>query len=260
MLQSDFSNQMIRLMAAEDFEFFRRHFEPVTLSPRQLLVQRNAPVPFIYFPEDGQLSILGKLQGSEPMEVAMVGREGMTNMAPAKKVPLETIVQVEGQGHRLSRQLFADRMTESAKLTLLESQWQHTLMLQIAFSALAHSSRTVEERLARYLLMVHDRINGDELPLVHEYIAWMLGVRRAGITNAAGALRAAGAIETGRGLVRIIDRQALFERANGSYGQPEFEYEQIFGLSVSSGPSKRDPLKQDNASTAEQKHFGRPDG
>jgi CRP-like cAMP-binding protein len=234
MVQTEFQNLMIQLMATEDFEAFRRHLEPVEFSPRQILVQRNAVVAFIYFPEAGQLSVLGKLHGSDPMEVAMMGREGMTNMAPAHRVPLETIVQVAGHGHRLSRQIFADRMATSAKLTLLESQWQHTLMLQIAFAALAHSSRNVEERLARYLLMVHDRVDGDDLPIVHEYVAWMLGVRRAGITAAVGSLRAAGAIETRRGLMRVVQRQLLLDRANGSYGQPEAEYEQIFKVNLSS--------------------------
>jgi hypothetical protein len=207
--------------------------EPVPLESRQILVQRNALVPYIFFPESGQASILAKVSGSEPIEVAMIGREGMTDMVPAKKVPLETIMQVPGHGHRIPHEVFADRLKRSTELAHLTSRWQHSLLIQTSFAALSHGSFTVVERLARYMLMLHDRMDGDELPMVHEYFAWMLAVRRAGVTEAIAALKNVGAIQTGRKLIHVLDRSLLLEAAQGSYGTPEIEYEKLFGFSIS---------------------------
>jgi CRP-like cAMP-binding protein len=230
MRQTSYSNKLIRCMTPGDFDALRPHLEPMQVRARQVLVPRNALVPYIYFLESGQISVLAKVTGSEPIEVAMIGREGMTNMAPAKKVPLETLVQVPGDAHRIERDVFVAHLRQSADLAEIESRWQHILLLQTSFSALSRGSFTVVERLARYMLMLHDRIDGDELPMVHDYFAWMLAVRRAGVTDAVGSLKKLGAVQTGRALSEFLIGGLLIQAAEGSYGQPEAEYQKLFGV------------------------------
>ncbi|HEY8580773.1 MAG TPA: Crp/Fnr family transcriptional regulator [Beijerinckiaceae bacterium] len=240
MSQATFSNRLIRCLTDEDYKALRPHLEPVPLTARQVLVQRNAIVPYIYFPEAGQTSVLAKVAGSESIEVAMIGREGMTDLVPARKAPLETIVQVAGHGHRIDHDVFVKRMSQSLDLANLVAKWQHALLILISFTALSHGGFTVVERLARYMLMLHDRLDGDDIPLVHDYFAWMLAVRRAGVTEAFSHLRSIGAIETGRGRLRVIDRTLLVEAARGSYGPAEAEYERLFGWSISRSERESD--------------------
>jgi CRP-like cAMP-binding protein len=220
-------------LAPHDYDALRKHLEPVPLKARQVLVQRNALVPYIYFPENGQASVLAKVRGSEPIEVGMFGRDGMSNMAPSNKVPMETVVQVEGEGHRVERETFVRLMQHSATLADLTVRWQHVELIQTSFTALSHGSFTVAERLARYILMIHDRLDGDEIPLVHDQLALSLAVRRAGVTEAMKTLKDHGGVDTGRKMIRVLDRQALIEAARGSYGAAEVEYEKLFGLSIS---------------------------
>ncbi|HEY8578444.1 MAG TPA: Crp/Fnr family transcriptional regulator [Beijerinckiaceae bacterium] len=238
MSQSTYQNNLVRHLSPQDFERLRRHLEPVPLKARQVLIQRNALVPYIYFPESGQASVLAKVTGSEPIEVGMFGREGMSDMAPSRKVPLETVMQIEGHGHRVEREVYSQVMSESVGLANLTSCWQHAQLVQTAFTALSHGSFTVVERLARSLLMIHDRVEGDEMPLVHDHFAWMLAVRRAGVTEAFRTLKDAGGVWTGRAMVRIVDRQALVDAAHGSYGAAEAEYEKLFGCPLSKQPSQ----------------------
>jgi hypothetical protein len=104
-----------------------------------------------------------------------------------------------------------------------------TFNVQVAYTALSHGSYTIEERLARWLLMCHDRVDGDDLPLVHEFLSMMLGVRRPGVTIAVQTLEATGIIKAKRGHIIVQDRARLEEVAGGSYGVPEAEYRRLFG-------------------------------
>jgi CRP-like cAMP-binding protein len=233
MSQSTYRNKLIRCLAPHDFDALRAHLEPVSLKSRQMLVQRNAIVPYIYFLESGQFSVLAKVAGSEPIEVAMIGREGMSDLAPFNRVPLETIVQVGGDAHRVNRETFVTLAKQSATLAELTDRWQYALLVQTSFTALSNGSFTVLERLARHLLMIHDRSDGDELPLVHEHFAWMLAVRRAGVTEAFKVLKDIGAVASRRGMAQVFDRAALVEAAHGSYGAAEAEYQKLFGYAIS---------------------------
>lgn len=131
--------------------------------------------------------------------------------------------------HRLKREIYSNLMQESPALANLTACWQHCLLVQTSFSALSHSAFTIVERLARYILMVHDRCDGDDLPRVQEYFAWMLGVRRTGVTGARGSLKERAAVSCARGHVTFLHRAHLIEIAAGSYGPPEREYERTLG-------------------------------
>jgi CRP-like cAMP-binding protein len=139
------------------------------------------------------------------------------------------VVQLSGEAFRIEQKRMVDALARSASLSNLVLRYQTALLIQVSYTALSHGGFTVPERLARWLLMVQDRAEGDEFPLVHEFFSWMLAVRRAGVTEAFRDLRSHGCIETGRGMVKILDREMLIELSSGSYGPPEIEYERLLG-------------------------------
>jgi CRP-like cAMP-binding protein len=237
MSQSSFKNLLIQRMGAQDYAQLREHLEPCELTFREAIVRSNYPITHVYFPESGQVSVLAKVPGSEPIEVGMFGREGMSDMVPSGRTPLESIVQVSGQAHRIEREAFQNAVRKSAELSDLMLRYENFMLLQLSYTALSHGSFTIDERLARWLLMVHDRLDGDEIPLVHEFFSWMLAVRRSGVTEGFKALRARGCIDTGRGFIRILDRAMLIELASGSYGPAEAEYQRLMGVPAGKGIS-----------------------
>jgi CRP-like cAMP-binding protein len=111
-------------------------------------------------------------------------------------------------------------------------RFAQAFMVQASHTAISNGSAKLEERLARWLLMTHDRVDGDDLPLVHEFIARMLGVRRPGVTVALNSLERHGVIQTARAHITVIDRKRMVELANGTYGVPEQEYERLIGQPI----------------------------
>ena len=134
-----------------------------------------------------------------------------------------------GEGQRLRSDDLREAMQTSPTLQALLLRYGQALMVQTAQTALANGRAKIGERLARWLLMAHDRADGDELPLVHEFLALMLGVRREGVTLALQRLEGINLIGAKRGRITILDRKGLEECADGSYGVPEAEYERLFG-------------------------------
>lgn len=229
MQQTSFHNKIIRKFSSVDFAKLRDSFELAPMKARDLIVRSNAPITHLYFLESGQLSVLAKVPRSEPIEVGMIGYEGMSDLAISGRTPLESLCQIAGDSYRIERDVFLAAMGKSAELSDLMLRYQQFMIVQLSYTALSHGSFTVDERLARWLLMVHDRVDGDEIPLVHDFFSWMLAVRRAGVTESFKNLRSHGCIETERGLVRILDRNMLIELASGSYGPAEAEYEKLLG-------------------------------
>lgn len=227
-MRAQYTNRLLGLLDAADMERLAPHLERVALISRQILVRLHAPVDYVYFVESGQLSVLAKVPMSEPIETGMIGREGMSDLALGGRSPVEVVVQLAGEAIRIEQKVLVEALSKSASLTNIVLRFQTALLIQVSYTALSHGGFTVPERLARWLLMVHDRAEGDEFPLVHEFFSWMLAVRRAGVTEALRELRSQGAIATSCGTVKIVDRDLLIELASGSYGPPEAEYDLLF--------------------------------
>lgn len=177
-------------------------------------------------------SVVAKGMGDQRVEVGLIGREGISGMAVimgGDRSPHATNVQLAGAGHRIGASALRDGMRTSATLRGLLLSFAHVFMVQTAQTALANGRATLEERLARWLLMGHDRINGDQLPLTHEFLSVMLGVRRAGVTVALHALESRGLIQTKREQILVADRAGLERIARDSYGVPEAEYRRLIG-------------------------------
>jgi len=143
--------------------------------------------------------------------------------------PCEVFIQVEGDGHCIAAQKLRDAIDQSITLLRCLLRYAHAFSIQANYTALANARGCIGERLARWLLMARDRLDSDEMILTHEFLALMLGVRRAGVSEALQAFEQRGLVKTGRGSVTIMDRDGLEECANGFYGTPEAEYERLFG-------------------------------
>jgi hypothetical protein len=177
-------------------------------------------------------------EDGESVEVGHIGFEGMSAahiVLGADTTPNQTFMQVAGYGYGVPIDRLRLAADEDALLLELLLRYNHYAALQLANSALANARYSINERLSRWLLMVHDRLLSDDLPLTHEFLALMLGVRRSGITNELHILEGIHAIRATRGNVRIISREKLETIAAGSYGTPERVYEDLFPNSLT-GP------------------------
>jgi CRP-like cAMP-binding protein len=205
---------------------------PLKLRFRQRLQSANRTVKAAYFLDSGIASVVAVANGSRSQaEVAVIGCEGVVGLPivlGAGRSPCEIFIQVEGHGYCITAGDLARAMSESPGLREALLRYAHVFAVQASYTALANAHGKIEERLARWLLMAQDRIASDELLLTHEFLALMLGVRRAGVTVALQHFEMAGLIETGRGNIVIKDRDGLEESANGLYGAPEAEFERLF--------------------------------
>jgi CRP-like cAMP-binding protein len=139
-------------------------------------------------------------------------------------------MQVEGSGILVPTRTIRHAVAENPEMRDFFLRYVHTTVLQLAHSALANARYNMHERLARWILMCHDRLDGNNLAVTHEFLALMLGVRRSGVTNELHVLEGLHAIRSTRGNVRVLDREKLIEIAGGCYGVPEREYEKLLGL------------------------------
>jgi CRP-like cAMP-binding protein len=191
------------------------------------------PVERIYFPEDGLASTV-ITAGDERVEVSLFGRDGMSGISVVHGVngsPMETFIQTPGSALVIGRAAFEAALAKSGTLKGLFLVASEVRTGQIAPSVLSNARHTVEQRLARWLLMCQDRLDADDLPLTHEFLALMLGVRRASVTTALHILEGAMIIR-GRGLIQIRDREKLRDVAGDAYGLAEAEYERLIGCPI----------------------------
>jgi CRP-like cAMP-binding protein len=201
----------------------------VELDLRQSIEQAHKPIKHVYFPESGIISIVAK-SADDQIEAGLIGWEGMSGAAVVlgnHRSPNDAYVQMAGSAHRIDAKRLRAALDVSKSLRQRLQRCAHVFMVQIAQTAFANGKSRIDERLARWLLMVHDRQDGDELSLTHEFIAVMLGVRRSGVTDALHELEGKDLIRASRGVIRIIKRKGLVALAGGIYGVPEAEYERL---------------------------------
>ncbi|MCC2652496.1 MAG: cyclic nucleotide-binding protein [Microvirga sp.] len=225
-------NRLLRNLSEEDIEYLEPRFQLVDLELRTPLETANAPIEYAHFLEDGIASVVATMPGGRSIEAGLIGRDGMSGTALVlgdDQSPNETYMQVAGSAWRVHAQDFQSAMSGLPSLRPLLLRYIQAFLTQTAHTALANGQAKIEERLARWLLMVHDRVDGDRLELTHEFLATMLGVRRPGVTEALHALEGKEVIRSLRSQVLVIDREGLEDIANGSYGVPEEQYRRLIG-------------------------------
>jgi CRP-like cAMP-binding protein len=224
-------NHLLNAMSNADLALLQPYLVRVPLNFRQRLQYANHQIRSVYFLESGIASLVAVGRTRCQTEVAIVGREGMTGLPVihgAERSPFEVYVQVAGEAQCISVKHLRRVMDESPMLQKCLLRYAHVFGVQAGYTAFANAQGKIEERLARSLLMVQDRLETDVLFLTHEFMAFMLGVRRAGITMALQHFVSKGMIETARGAITVKDRDGLKECANGLYGTPEAEFERLF--------------------------------
>ncbi len=226
------ANGLLNALTEESWNVISPFLEPSELLHREYISRADEPIEHLYFVESGWLSVLAPGPAGREAEIGLLGREGVSGIPAALGVdrwPFETFVQHEGRALRITPADLRKAMEKDDGLRTILLKFAQASLVQCAYTALANAFGKLEERLARWLLMCHDRVEGDEMPLVHEFLAFMLAVRRPGVTDALHILEGKGLIKATRGQITVIDRVGLIEHAGGYYGQPEKAYADLFG-------------------------------
>lgn len=227
------ANKLLASLSAPDFALLEPNLSAVELPLRRQLENRNRRIEHAYFLRRGLASLVVSGGANHSIEVALVGKEGMTGISLLLQSDIavhETFIQTAGDGWRIGAEELRAAMAKSPSLHKALLRFAHVTVTQMSFTALANGRYRLEERLARWLLMAHDRAEDDVVGLTHEFLSVMLGVRRPGVTNALNALEKRGVILARRGAITIVDRPALEEAANGSYGAPEGDYHRLIAV------------------------------
>jgi CRP-like cAMP-binding protein len=233
--KSNVQNLLLRALDSQAFELLRPAMKSVELPVKSELVAPNAPTDSLYFLEAGLGSVVASNTDDESVEVGHIGHEGMSGyhlLLKVEQTPNRTFMQVAGRAIKVPTAALLAVVDEVPSARDLLLRYTHCCELQLAQSALANARYNMSERLARWILMCHDRLRDDDLPLTHEFLSLMLGVRRSGVTNEIHILEGAHAIKATRGNIRVLDRQKLEDMAAGSYGIAEEEYERRIGFPI----------------------------
>jgi CRP-like cAMP-binding protein len=225
-------NQLLAAMSVTDLALLQAHLLPLPLPLLKDLERSNRPIDTIYFMEAGIASVVAVQPDETAIEVGLIGREGMsgtTVLLGDDQSPHHTYIQVAGEGQRIAVKDLRKAMEASGSLHRFLLKYVQVFMVQTAQTAIANARSHIDRRLARWILMAHDRIEGDTVPLTHEFLALMLGVRRAGVTEALQSLKQKNLIETGRNQIIVRNRKGMEQVAAGAYGVPEKEYRRLIG-------------------------------
>lgn len=230
--QSFTRNLLLSRLDPADFALLQPDLERIDLSRGQELVRAGAPIPFLHFPEGGVISIVADSCDCT-IEVGLIGREGVVGCAVLLGTDAgcdRSFVQIDmATALRIEVAPLLAAIERSARLRLVLLRYVQVLLVQAARTAACNAMNELPQRLARWLLMRHDRIDDDFMPLTHALMAMMLGVRRAGVTVTLHLLEGMKAIESRRGAVLIRDRARLEDIAGEAYGVPEAEYRRLLG-------------------------------
>jgi len=205
-------NALLNSLDAGDYSELLGGAESVEIELRYVLYEANAPITHVYFFTRGVASIIAPVGDGASVEVGTVGNEGFIGLPlllGADHEPAKAFVQVAGAGLRVTAAAFQHSVATSPALRGLFLRYAHSYLSQVSQSSACNRAHSIEERCARWLLMTHDRVGADEFPLTHEFLSLMLGVRRAGVTVAAGMLQRAGLIDYKHGHITIVDREGL---------------------------------------------------
>ena len=202
----------------------------VTLDFKQVLYQNQAPIECVYFPSSGTASALTVMEDGSAIEVATIGKEGVVGLGvllAGKTSPNEVIVQIAGEALRMDVDVLEQEAGRQGLLRRLLQLYHTAFLTQISYSVACNGLHPIQQRCCRWLLMTHDRMDSDVVPLTHEYLAIMLGVRRSSITEVLRPLGERGLIRNNRGSIMILDRPGLENAACECYRKVKDEFDRL---------------------------------
>jgi CRP-like cAMP-binding protein len=225
-------NRLLAALPADDLARLWPQLEQVELELRRVLMVPDQPINAVYFLETGWVSMLASLADGKSAEVGVAGSEGMVGLPlvlGSDSSSIEAMVQAPGTALRLGADAFRQAMDASATMRTLLLRYALAFQGQVTQTAACNGNHALDQRLARWLLMAHDRAEGDEFPMTQEFLALMLCVHRPGVTVAARLFQQAGLIRYGQGHMRVTDREGLEAAACECYGAVRRQFEALLG-------------------------------
>lgn len=214
-------NALLLSLEPHQYGALAPHLEEQHLRPGDVLVEPGEPMSHVYFPQSGVVSLVALFEGGAAVEVGTVGWEGMAGIPVFLGVgssPYRIMMQVEGDVRRMPAEEFERAVAEMPDWDAAIANYVDAYLMQVSQTAACNRMHDLAQRAARWLLITHDRVASDTFALTHEFLAIMLGVRRAGVSEAAAELQRKGAIRYSRGRVTITDRSVLVKEACECYG------------------------------------------
>jgi CRP-like cAMP-binding protein len=228
-------NHLLAVVDAAEFQLLRPHLTTVELHSKEILWEANRPIEAVYFPHNAVASVVALTAGDIAVEVGSIGCEGMVGLPVlfgSESSVSRAMVQIAGQADRLDAAALTREVMRHASLRRVLNLYAQGFVTQISQSTACNRLHSAEQRLARWLLICRDRTGRNELPMTHETMALMLGVRRATVTEAAGLLQRKGMIRYRRGLVSVMDRAGLEATACECYDIVRKEFDRLLGVRV----------------------------
>jgi CRP-like cAMP-binding protein len=224
-------NRLLDRLPGAEYRRLLPLLEPVMMPHGEILYEAGGPIDYAYFPLDAVVSAVTVMRDGDAIEVATVGNEGVVGYYGfgGKVSPHRVLVQVSDGGLRIPAGALQEAAQEDRTLRDLLAAYQIAFMTQMSQSVACNGLHRLEPRCCRWLLMSRDRVCSDEIRLTHEYLAAMLGARRASVTEALGPLQEAGLVESNRGVIRILDGAGLEARSCECYGLVRDRYEELLG-------------------------------
>ncbi|MEP6818082.1 MAG: Crp/Fnr family transcriptional regulator [bacterium] len=213
-------NRLLAALPKKDYQVVQRHLEEVPLVFEEILYRPDELISDVYFPNSGIISLLAGLKERATLEVGLIGNEGMVGLGAFLGVTSSmnrAVVQGGGSAMKMKANALRKVSNSGGAFQRLLQRYSHSVLMQITQSAVCNQFHSVDARLARWLLMTHDRMGDDEFRLTQEFLSHMLGVRREGVSVAAGDLQKRKLIRYSRGLLKVLDRAGLLEISCGCY-------------------------------------------
>jgi CRP-like cAMP-binding protein len=225
-------NRLLAALSPADLALLQPHLTFLAVEVRHEIERPNRRIESVYFMDAGIASVVAVQADKTQVEVGLVGPEGMTGTAVVlggDQSPHSTYIQVAGEAQWIKADQLRKAMRASDSLRALLLKYVQTFMVQTTHTAIANARAHIDRRLARWILMAQDRTGNKILPLTHEFLALMLGVRRPGVTETLQSLKRQKLIETGRNQIVVVNRNGIETMAGYSYGVPEKEYRRLIG-------------------------------
>ncbi|WP_241973861.1 Crp/Fnr family transcriptional regulator [Aliidiomarina iranensis] len=229
---STITNHLIELLPAQERRLLLRHCEVVQLQFADVLCERDQKYRYLYFPMSGFISLVTELSEHKPLEIGVIGNEGMlgvTMVLNLPNAPIQAVVQGKGTAWRINASDLQQLLLYCPSLRGILKQYLFILIMQLSQSTACAHFHELDQRLARWLLISHDRAHSNEFHLTHQFLADMLGVRRSGVSVAAGVMQQNHLIKYSRGKILITNRTALEHASCECYQNGINEYQRLLG-------------------------------
>lgn len=246
-------NRILAALPPDELERLQPFLERVDLELKRVLIDPNRPIEHVYFVEEGIVSILGVMEDGTAVETATVGSEGMVGMPVflgTDRMAAQAFTQVSGWGYRLPADALREELARGGALGRLLGLYTQAMITLTSQNSACNRVHSTEQRCARWLLLTADRAGRATFDLTQFFLSQMLGVRRATVTEIAGALQARGLIDYSRGRITVVDRAGLEATSCECYGVIVSEFDRLLGSGTIPSPLDAVEVSQDGISTA----------